>query len=111
MPRAPGSPSASLIAVAVSTSRYAAGIVPPNPRPPFPALATNVTPAAVAEHTAACQASPLRRPQSPSSEPDALRLMFAVRIPRAAALRATQSIPQRTCESVPVLRALSTLTE
>ena len=76
----------------------------------MPAETTQVTPAATEAQIALCQLSPLALPQAPSSAPVPVTLMFATRMPSAAAFAVTQLMPQRIWESVPVPLLASTLT-
>ena len=76
----------------------------------FPAETTKVTPAAVARQIAWCCASRLTVPHALSFAPAPLIDMLATRMPSVAALRATQSMPHSSVDSVPIFLLSSTLT-
>src|SRR6266536_3289557 len=97
----PGCPLKSTIAVTVSTSLYAAGVKLAKSPFELPAATTYVTPAATELQIAACMASPLLRPQFPSSEPLPPKLILATLMRSAAALALTQSMPHTTDEVEP----------
>src|SRR5437899_8883918 len=99
--RPPGIPSKSAIPVAVRTSSYAAGTVLAKSALSLAAPATIVIPLLVAPQIALWMESLLEFPQLPSSVPVKRRLIFATVMPLAAALFATQSIPQTSQEARP----------
>jgi len=109
-PSPPGKPSVSTTAETVITSSYEAGTFDAALDALFPAATTYTTPAATELQIASCNASPLVRPQFPSSgKPVPPRLMFATSI--SSACPVTQSTPAMMSEESPKPKSFNTLTD